>query len=75
MGLRELDELMALIHVYPPSEEGRHEENGADCWCEPEIRDEGWDDAGVPARVFVHRKSLVGLDGRWKPPRRRLGRG
>lgn len=75
---------MAFVHVYPQSEKGQHNTaKGVDCWCEPEVRDEGTDANGQPARVFVHRKSThegvvtkwIKSDEQWKPPKRRLGRG
>ena len=59
---------MALIHVYPVSEDDHHTDTGADCWCEPEIQNYGQDEAGRPARVFVHRKSVLNQAEREKHP-------
>ena len=47
---------MSLVHVYPVSEERLHNIQTADCLCEPRIIDEGWDESGLPARVFVHQR-------------------
>lgn len=46
---------MSLVHVYPVHDVRRHRlEEGAHCWCEPDILDEGVDRAGEPSRVIVH---------------------
>jgi hypothetical protein len=48
---------MSLVHVYPISEESIHNFHGATtCYCEPGIINEGWDECGLPARVFVHQR-------------------
>ena len=74
---------MAFVHVYPESEEHEHTLNaGADCQCEPRVTDEGRDEDGQPARVFVHRPLNQVDSGAvrarcegWHPPKRKLGRG
>ena len=50
---------MSIVHVLPVNDLRAHDET-ATCWCEPNVLDEGDDDAGNPARVIVH----AALDGR-----------
>jgi hypothetical protein len=45
---------MSKVHVYPIHSERPHETDGGGCWCEPRIENLGVDNAGQPARVFVH---------------------
>ena len=48
---------MSFVHVFPKSEEKRHNlEAGCDCICEPKIITCLDDTDGKPARVFVHEK-------------------
>lgn len=48
---------MSLVHVYPHSEKDLHNlENGVDCVCEPEVKNDGLDVNGDPAIVFVHQR-------------------
>lgn len=46
---------MSIVHVVPQHDRRLHRvRKGADCWCEPDVLNEGTDDAGEPARVIVH---------------------
>lgn len=48
---------MSFVHVFPKSEEKRHNlEAGCDCICEPKIITCLDDTDGKPARVFIHDK-------------------
>lgn len=45
---------MAKVHVYKKSDKRKHNTDGKGCWCEPFVRNEGFDSEGEPARIFVH---------------------
>ena len=47
---------MSRVHVYPKGQEHLHQLENADCKCEPKALDEGLDNAGERALVFVHNK-------------------
>ena len=48
---------MSLVHVYKHGEGRRHRlRHGHECRCEPSVINVGIDDAGHPARVFVHQQ-------------------
>jgi hypothetical protein len=50
---------MGLVHVVPEKDVIRHvTSGGANCFCEPEVKDCGRqnDPEGKPARVFVHQR-------------------
>lgn len=45
---------MSIVHVVPTNDLREHNEQNADCWCEPKVLDEGVDDNEQPVRVIVH---------------------
>ena len=48
---------MSFVHVYKHGEGHRHRlHRGVDCRCEPRVIACCHDDAGEPARVFVHQE-------------------
>lgn len=50
---------MSLVHVYPIKEKKRHSADIGGCWCEPYVLNEGLDEDGRPARVFVHSGKIL----------------
>lgn len=47
-----------IVHVYPLKDVEPHVTVPGGCWCEPDVKDEGTDNFGGPARVMVHRRML-----------------
>ncbi len=56
---------MSRVHVCPVEEVKLHNLDSADCFCEPKILDEGLDNEGGRALIFVHQQTRK-VDSEWQ---------
>ena len=55
---------MAILHVAPNNDEKPHEINvEAECWCQPNVQDEGKNDKGFPCKTVIHKPIRPVMEG------------
>ena len=55
---------MAILHVCPNNDEKVHVLNvEADCWCTPNVQDEGLNAKGFPCKTVIHKPIRPVMEG------------